>query len=340
MTVPLCTFAAPDHELVYRLKASIVKVHAITAKGGHGVGSGVVVAPDIIATNCHVIANASGVSISKFGDSFSPVAMIADWQHDICLLTFQYLDLPAVKLNSAKALQYGQEVFSIGFPGGPPKPQTTAGRVRALYPYADSLIIRTDAAFIMGASGSPLFNNAGELVGMNTFKSPGKRAYYYSIPVEWIEALLKKPATPPSGQLSSPGTPAFWDQPTQQQPFFMQVAQPYLHSDWSTLQTIAQTWTVQAPTSAEAYFYLASALHGQGQLEPAKQAYQKATTLQPALVEAWQGLAILAKQGGETTLLEMSMQQLQQLEPDAYTSLRNRLEDDPGQQSTDSPLTF
>lgn len=313
------SFAAPDHELVYQLKASIVKIHAITQNGGHGVGSGVVVAPDVIATNCHVIANASGVSVSKFGDSISPVGMYADWAHDVCLLTFQYLDLPPVKLSNSQNLKYGQEVFSIGFPGGPPKPQTTAGKVRALYPYGDSLIIRTDAAFIMGASGSPLFNSAGELVGINTFKSPGKHAYYYTVPVEWVYALLQHHTA--NTALAS----AFWDQPAERQPFFMQVAQPYLHSDWGTLQTIAETWAAQTPQSAEAHFYLASALHGQGKITEAQRAYAQATALQPAHVEAWQGLAILAKQTGQNSLLEKAMQQLQGLDEDAYNAISSRL---------------
>lgn len=172
--------AEPDHELVYRLKASAVKVHVMTASGGHGIGSGVVVDKDTVATNCHVLANSSGISISKFGDSISPTGMIADWRHDICLLKFQYLELPAVKMASAASLHYGDDVFSIGFPGGPPKPQTISGKVRALYPYDDSLIVRTDAAFVMGSSGSPTFNQAGELVSLSTFKSPGKQAYFYS----------------------------------------------------------------------------------------------------------------------------------------------------------------
>ncbi|MDP8566466.1 S1 family peptidase [Methylophilus aquaticus] len=311
--------AAPDLELVYKLKTSIVKVHALTQGGAHGVGSGVVVAPDVVATNCHVLANASGVNISKFGDSITPVAMYADWVHDVCLLTFQYLDLPPVKLSTTNNLHYGQEVFSIGFPGGLPKPLTTVGKIRALYPYAEDLVIRTDAAFIMGASGSPLFNNAGELIGINTFKSPGKFAYYYSVPVEWVQKLLKNHTA------NIAVTNAFWDQPTQQQPFFMQVTQPYLHSEWNDLHNIAEAWIAQTPELAEAYFYLASALHGQGKLAEARSAYEQTTALQPAHIEAWQGLAVLAEQSGQSALFEKSMRQLNALDEEAYKAMKSRL---------------
>jgi serine protease Do len=315
--------AEPDRELVYRLKASVVKVHVITQSGGHGVGTGVVVAKDMIATNCHVLANSNGISISKFGESISPVALVADWAHDACLLKFQYLELAPVKLASAASLHYGDEVFSIGFPGGPPKPQTIAGKVRALYPFDGSTMVRSDAAFIMGSSGSPTFNQAGELVSLSTFKSPGKQAYFYSIPVEWVQALMQQDRT------SSPAPDAtpFWDLPPQARPFWMQVVQPYQNSDWPALEAIARSWLQQQPASAEAYFYLASALHGQGQLPAAQQAYQQALALQPAHIDAWTGLAILARQLKQTALLADAQAHIRQLDPQAYADLEQRLQD-------------
>ena len=316
-------FSEPDRELVYQLKASVVKVHVITQTGGHGVGTGVVVAKDIIATNCHVLANSNGISISKFGESISPVGMVADWAHDACLLKFKYLELAPVKLASAASLHYGDEVFSIGFPGGPPKPQTIAGKVRALYPYDGSTIVRSDAAFIMGSSGSPTFNQAGELVSLSTFKSPGKHAYFYSIPVEWVQALMQQDKT----STPVPDATPFWNLPLVERPFWMQVVQPYQNSDWQTLEAIARGWLNQQPDSAEAYFYLASALHGQGQLQAAQQAYQKTVALQPAHIDAWTGLAILAQQNKQPALLVDAEDHLRQLDTQAYADLEQRLQE-------------
>lgn len=317
--------AQPDLDLVYHLKASVVKVHALTNNGGHGVGSGVVVDKDTVATNCHVVANSNGISISKFGDSMSPVEMIADWRHDICLLKFKYLELPAVKLASAASLHYGDEVFSIGFPGGPPKPQTIAGKVRALYPYDGSLIVRTDAAFIMGSSGSPTFNQAGELVSLSTFKSPGKQAYFYSVPVEWIQSLMQQPPA----TSAVPDATAFWDAPVEARPYWMQVVQPYQTGDWQALESIARAWLRQEPQSAEANFYLGSALHGQGQAAPAQQAYERAVSLQPAHIDAWSGLAILAQQTQQPTLLSNAEQHLRQLDSQAWPEIQQRLSPQP-----------
>lgn len=316
-------FAEPDRELVYKLKASIVKVHVITQTGGHGVGTGVVVAKDTVATNCHVLANSNGISISKFGESISPVGMVADWAHDACLLKFQYLELVPVKLASATSLHYGDDVFTIGFPGGPPKPQTIAGKVRALYPFDAGTVVRTDAAFVMGSSGSPTFNQAGELVSLSTFKSPGKRAYFYSIPVEWVQALMQKDS------VSTPvpdGTP-FWDLPPLERPYWMQVVQPYQNSDWKELEAVSRAWLSQQPGSAEAAFYLASALHGQGQLDAAQQAYQQSVALQPAHIDAWIGLAILAQQKQQTEKLADAENHIRQLDAQAFADLQQRLQE-------------
>lgn len=314
--------ADPDPELVYKLKASVVKVHVVTETGGHGVGTGVVVAPDIVATNCHIMAKAKGVNITKFGDSSSPVAMQADWVHDVCLLKFQYLNLPPAKLSRAATLNYGDDVFSIGFPGGPPKPQTRVGKVRALYPLDGSQIVRADASFSMGASGSPLFNLAGELVAMSTFKSPGRYAFYYHVPVEWIIDLMQKnPETNP------PYVTAFWDQPPTQLPWMMQIVPLFQTSDWRGLEVVAKQWLSQMPKAAEAHYALASALHGQGQLSEAEAAYQACLKLQPKHIDAWSGLAILAQQQQHPEQSTLAAKQVETLDSEAAINLASRLKE-------------
>ncbi len=45
---------------------------------------------------------------------------------------------------------------------------------------------------MLGASGGGIFNYQGELLGITTFKTPGRSAFYYSMPVEIIEEMLTK----------------------------------------------------------------------------------------------------------------------------------------------------
>ena len=272
--------AEPNSELTYKLKASVTKVHVITKTGGHGVGTGVVVGKDLVATNCHILANANGINITKFGDSHAPVSLKADWKHDLCILRFQYVDLAPVELGDSENLKYEQAMFSIGFPGGPPKPQVTFGKIKALYPLDDSQIVRTDASFVMGASGSPVFDSDGKLIAISTFKSPGRAAYYYNIPVKWVKALL---ATPDSTEITSMKTSdsPFWDASDENRPYFMRVVLPYQNQKWDELNTIAQNWVKAESNNAEAYYYLGIAQDKLGETIPAKQAFARTLMLHP-----------------------------------------------------------
>ncbi len=284
-------FAETREALSFRLKASVVKVHVGTKKGGHGVGTGVAISPDLVVTNCHVLANSTGVSITKFGNTHTPVALKADWKHDLCILRFQYAELTPVELRDSEHLQYEQAIFSIGFPGGPPKPQYTEGKIKALYAFDDSHIIRTDASFVMGASGSPVFDTDGKLIGISTFKSPGKNAYYYNAPVKWVKALLQQP------EITSMETSIlpFWDAPEEQRPFFMRVVQLFKNEKWDELQQIAHLWLKSEPESAEALYYAGVAEEKKNHLEEAKQYFEQALVIHPQHPAAMIGLGCTEK---------------------------------------------
>ena len=298
--------AQPNNELVFKLKASVVKVHVATKSGGHGVGTGVVIGKDSVATNCHVIANATGVKISKFGESFVPDTMKADWKHDICILRFQYLDLIPVELGDSENLKNEQAIFSIGFPGGTPKPQSSYGKIKALYPLDDSQIVRTDASFVMGASGSPVFDAEGKLVALSTFKSPGRGgAYFYNMPVKWIKALLNAPdiASLNTVSLNTNELP-FWDAPELQRPFFMRVVLPYQNEKWADLKIVAQEWIAEEPTNPEAFFYAGVAEENLGDLTQANQYFQKTLNLHPQHVATLIELGLMANRAGKADDVE------------------------------------
>lgn len=287
--------ALPPDGLVYDLKPSVVKIHVVNPQGNHGVGSGVVVAKDHVATNCHVLANARGVHITKFGDSHAPVALKADWKHDLCILKFQGLDLPAVKLGSTEALTYEQPVFTISFPNNSKKPLTTYGEVTALYPYDGAHIIRSTADFRLGGSGGPLFDDTGMLVGIMTMKSPGRNAFYYNIPVDWVKPLLDGPELSIAAQRDLP----FWDAPDELRPYFMRVLQPMQTENWKALETISLDWVKAEPNTAEAWYMLGLAQKNLGKLKTADDHLAQALKLNNLHADAKKLLADM--QGQECT---------------------------------------
>lgn len=279
--------ALPPDGMVYDLKPSVVKIHVVNPQGNQGVGSGVVVAKDHVATNCHVVANARGVHITKFGDSYAPVALKADWKHDLCILKFQGLDLPAVKLGSTNQLSYEQPVFSISFPNNAKKPLTTYGEVKALYPFDGAHIIRATADFRLGGSGGPLFDDNGTLVGLMTMKSPGRNAFYYNIPVDWVKPLLDGPELSIAAQKELP----FWDAPDELRPFFMRVLQPMQTKNWIALEAISLDWVKAEPNTAEAWYTLGIAQKNLGKLETADDHFAQALKLNHLHADAQESLA-------------------------------------------------
>lgn len=299
-------------DMAYRLKASVTKVHVTTQSGGHGVGTGVVVGKDLVATNCHVLANARGVKITKFGESYTPEAMRADWKHDLCILRFQFLELKPVELGDSESLKYEQPIFSIGFPGGPPKPQSTVGKVKALYPLDGSQVVRTDASFVMGASGSPVFDAQGKLIAISTFKSPGRSAYFYNIPVKWVKALLDAPET---ASLASGGTP-FWDAPDSERPFFMRVVLPYQNDKWDELKVVAQEWIIKEPASPEALFYAGVAEERLGDTNKANAYFNQVLVLYPQHSATLIELGLMANRAGKSEEVEKTRVALKAIDLD------------------------
>jgi hypothetical protein len=244
-------YATPSDEVTFAVSPSIVKVHVIDAKGNHGVGSGIVVADNQVATNCHVVANAQGVQIGKLGEVFSPVSMKADWRHDLCILQFKFFEVKPVALGDTKKLTYEQSVFSKSFGGNAVKPIISFGQIKALYSLDNENIIQSSAGFAMGASGGGLFDDEGHLIGLTTFKSIGRYAYYYSIPVEWIKNLLRQGK---DMQLTAQTELPFWDAPFEKRPYFMQAYDAVRESQWDRLKEIANVWLKNEPQSNEALF--------------------------------------------------------------------------------------
>ena len=284
--------AQPSRELLIKLNSSVVKVNVATKNGGHGVGSGVVVAKDHIVTNCHVVANAQGVHVTKYGNSYAPFALLADWENDLCILKFKYLELKSVKLGSNSKLDYEQEVFGKSYGGNTIKAHTTFGRVKGIHNLKGNQIIQSSAWFVMGSSGGGLFDEMGDLIGITTFKTPGNSAFYYSMPVEIIKKLLNEGKE--ISVTTQPKLP-FWDAPEDKQPFFMQVVGSLKQENWEKLAKISLAWHKSEPQSIEAHNNYAFALFKLGQIDKSEEEFKKIVGKRSNYVESFISLYEIAK---------------------------------------------
>jgi len=157
-----------------------------------GEGSGFIIAPDgYILTNAHVVADASEVTV-KLTDrrEFTAKVIGVDRRTDVALIKIPGKDLPTVKIGDPGKLRPGEWVIAIGSPFGFEN-SVTAGIVSALSrTVPDSQytpFIQTDAAVNPGNSGGPLFNMAGEVVGINSqiySRSGGYMGISFAIPID------------------------------------------------------------------------------------------------------------------------------------------------------------
>ena len=243
----------PAQAELFGLSESMVQVF-VTFKGGvTGSGSGIVIKKNHVATNCHIFADSDGVNVVKFFQTYTPIAVYADWEKDLCILKFDNLPLEPVNLRASKDLTYEEKVFSLTFPNDNPMPLPSYGKIKALYPFQKSNIIRSSAGFTVGSSGGALFDLDYNLVGITTFKSPGRREnYYYCLPADWIKELIK---TKERTDLKSNAAP-FWSLPENEKPFFMRVVLPMQNEDWPLMLKIAKLWTQADEENADAWYYL------------------------------------------------------------------------------------
>lgn len=306
-----------DQQTLLKVFFSIVQVHTNNGDGKEGFGSGIVVSNNQVVTNCHVLRKGKTVWVSQGEDAFAAESVQADDWHDLCLLTTSHLPFSPAEIGSVTSLQNSDQAFSIGHSSGVYAPTTSRGQIKALYPYEDSLVIRTSARFAMGASGSGLFNDQGQLVGINAFKTFGHRAYFYAMPADWIAALETLPMEP----IGPRNKTAFWEDGSRQ-PYFLQAALPELQEKWHDLLAISKQWVAAEPANAEAWYELGLAQQGIGERENAHHSFRKATRINPHHGDALFRLGVFAAERGNREEMRSISVALTQIDSDLAENFR------------------
>ena len=194
--------AIPD--LVEKLSPTVVNIStAKVAKNLMGVeftqkgmGSGFIISEDgYIFTNNHVVDKADKIKVKLAnGKEYDAEIKGSDASTDLALIKITApAKLPYALLGDSDRSRIGEGVFAIGNPLGLDHTVTAGiisakGRVIGAGPYDNFL--QTDASINPGNSGGPLFNLAGEVVGINTAIVPGAQGIGFSIPVNMAKAIL------------------------------------------------------------------------------------------------------------------------------------------------------
>ncbi len=173
-------------------------------------GSGVIIGKTdtelLIATNNHVVADSSSLSVT-FCDDQSVDAQIkgTDASADLAVVAVKLADIPSetmdaikvITIGSSDDIEVGDQVVAIGNALGYGQSVTTGiisakDRDVETSSGTESGLMQTDAAINPGNSGGALLNMKGELIGINVAKYSAQdvEGMGYSIPSSKAQSIL------------------------------------------------------------------------------------------------------------------------------------------------------
>ena len=158
-------------EVVERVTPGVVQI--ITPDGG--AGSGFIIASDgRVVTNEHLVGGSGRVTVRIPGaGSYEARVLGVDAIADLAIVDIEGgAGFTVLDMGDSDNLSIGEDVVAVGFPlddmlGN--APSITRGVVSSIRQFDGVEHIQTDAAINPGNSGGPLFNGAGEVVGVNSF---------------------------------------------------------------------------------------------------------------------------------------------------------------------------
>jgi serine protease Do len=159
-------------------------------------GSGFIISSDgYIFTNNHVVEKAEKIRVKlSNGKEYDAEVKGRDPNTDIALIKIKAdKALPYATLGNSDKLRVGEWVFAIGNPFGLDHTVTAGiisakGRIIGSGPYDNFL--QTDASINPGNSGGPLFNMAGDVVGINTAIVAQGQGIGFAIPINMAKEIL------------------------------------------------------------------------------------------------------------------------------------------------------
>jgi len=313
-----------DQATFVRVSAGVIQVETLRAAGGIGLGSGVVVAPGRVVTNCHVTRDALSIQVTRGGDRMPVRAQAADIEHDLCLLDVPGLPNPPVAIGDARALRVGDPVIALGFSGGFGL-RRSPGQVVALHPLNGAPVIQSSNLFNSGASGGGLFDEQGRLVGVLTFRMRGGDAHYYSAPIQWLASALAGAARfDPIAPLPADAV-TFWQRAPQALPPFLQAAQLAQSRRWQDLFDLASRWTREAESDPTSWYSLGIAAEALDRQPEALTSYERAVSVDPRHAQGWLRLGLLSARLGFVHKARQALAALSPLDRELASQLAARL---------------
>ena len=165
-------------------------------KDGHAIaqGSGFLISNDgVVLTNYHVIAEGAS-AVAKLPDGTLYVVdgvLASDKVRDVAVIKVHGSNFRTLTLGNSDQLQVGEEVVAIGNPLSL-ESTVSNGIVSGIRTVEEEggKFLQVTTPISPGSSGGPLFNMAGEVVGITTMYLKGGENLNFAIPINDAKRLL------------------------------------------------------------------------------------------------------------------------------------------------------
>jgi S1-C subfamily serine protease len=167
----------------------------------------------VFITNRHVIEGVfpAQVKLSN-GDVYDNPAVVAtDARKDIAILKIKGFNLPTVTLGDSDSVTIGSQVTVIGNPKGL-EGSITDGLVSGKRDTGEGYnVLQISAAISPGSSGSPVFNEFGEVIGIATATLVDGQSINFAIPINYARGLISEKEELTLEEFSKSSKPKLFD---------------------------------------------------------------------------------------------------------------------------------
>lgn len=159
---------------------------------GNSMGSGFAIGENCIITNAHVINNQYDVRIETYSGEIKRAFIVSmDERIDIAVIGVPDGSFTPLHVADLSKVNVGDDVYAIGAPNSLAFTLTKGVVSSKERLVSRQKYIQTDAAINTGNSGGPLLNDAGEVIGVNSYKMSDSEGIGLAIPIDVVVSFLE-----------------------------------------------------------------------------------------------------------------------------------------------------
>jgi len=204
--------AEPQAGNVYRNAAPavvLIEVYDLNGKVAK-TGTGFLISADgRILTNYHVLEHSKRATVRLANrDAYDDVDVLdVDRRKDIALIKIKAVDVPFLTLGKSSTVQIGDPVVSVTNPLGLFQNTLSTGIVSGIRSGDGYKYFQVSAPISSGSSGGPIFNAAGEVIGIATMIVEEGQNLNFAVPIDYARGMLSSNHAQPLASIYEPEPP-------------------------------------------------------------------------------------------------------------------------------------